>query len=340
MTDFRQLPNLAALRAFEAAARHQNFSRAAEEIHVTHGAISHQVRALEQDLGVALFTRNGKRIAITPEGQRFALTVRTSLQEIAGAADALRAGTRQRRLTVSSIPSFAARWLAPRLGKFIDLHPDIEVMLQSSGQLQDLARDSIDVGIRFGSGRYPGLTVEKLMGDFYYPVASPAYNGGRLPASPQHLAHCQPAALGRAVAAMVSGGRPGVAGAERRRAVSGFVDADSLGGRRRRHRAGAACGRDAGNRVGRTGAPVRCRSEMPGQLLRRLYPGSLAQTAGRGIPQLAAGGNSQVRAASGRVHRVMEHLHRRPRKCLAALRASQRADPPCKPMKYGEYHYK
>lgn len=190
MTDFRQLPNLAALRAFEAAARHQNFSRAAEEIHLTHGAISHQVRALEQDLGVALFTRNGKRIAITPEGQRFALTVRTSLQEIAGAADALRAGTRQKRLTVSAIPSFAARWLAPRLGKFIDLHPDIEVMLQSSGQLQDLARDAIDVGIRFGSGRYPGLTVEKLMGDFYYPVASPAYDGGRLPTSPQQLAHC------------------------------------------------------------------------------------------------------------------------------------------------------
>lgn len=190
MTDFRQLPNLAALRAFEAAARHQNFSRAAEEIHLTHGAISHQVRALEQDLGVALFTRNGKRIAITPEGQRFALTVRKSLQEIVSAASALRADTRQQRLTVSSIPSFAARWLAPRLGKFIDLHPDIEVMLQSSGQLQDLARDSIDVGIRFGSGRYPGLAVEKLMGDYYYPVASPAYDGGRLPASPQQLAHC------------------------------------------------------------------------------------------------------------------------------------------------------
>ena len=188
MTNFRQLPNLAALRAFEAAARHQNFSRAAEEIHLTHGAISHQVRALEQDLGVALFTRNGKRIAITPDGERFALTVRKSLQEIAGAADALRAGTRQKRLTVSSIPSFAARWLAPRLGKFIDQHPDIEVVLQSSGQLQDLARDAIDVGIRFGRGRYPGLAVEKLMGDFYYPVASPAYNGGRLPASPQQLA--------------------------------------------------------------------------------------------------------------------------------------------------------
>lgn len=190
MTDFRQLPNLAALRAFEAAARHQNFSRAADEIHLTHGAISHQVRALEQDLGVALFTRNGKRIAITPEGKRFALTVRKSLQEIAGAASALRADARQQRLTVSAIPSFAARWLAPRLGKFIDLHPDIEVTLQSSSQLQDLARDSIDVGIRFGSGRYPGLAVEKLMGDYYYPVASPAYDGGRLPASPQQLAHC------------------------------------------------------------------------------------------------------------------------------------------------------
>ncbi|MDO9191509.1 MAG: LysR family transcriptional regulator, partial [Undibacterium sp.] len=83
MTDFRHLPNLAALRAFEAASRHQNFSRAAEEIHLTHGAISHQVRALEQELGLQLFVRNGKKIAITEDGQRFAQVIRDSLQQIA-----------------------------------------------------------------------------------------------------------------------------------------------------------------------------------------------------------------------------------------------------------------
>lgn len=185
--DLRRLPNLAALRAFEAAARYQNFSHAAQEVHVTHGAISHQVRALEQELGVALFTRHGKRLAITPQGERFAQVVRSALQEIVEAAQVLRADTRQKRLTVSSIPSFAARWLAPRLGRFIDLHPDTELVLQSSGQLHDLVRDSIDVGIRFGSGQYPGLAVEKLMGDVYYPVASPNYNGACLPTSVQQL---------------------------------------------------------------------------------------------------------------------------------------------------------
>ena len=183
----RRLPNLAALRAFEAAARYQNFSRAAEEIHVTHGAISHQVRALEQDLGIALFTRHGKRLTVTAEGERFAATIRKSLMEIAAAADAIRSNTTHKRLTITTLPSFASRWLAPRLGKFIDLHPDTEVVLQSSSQLTDMFREQVDVAIRFGAGRYPALSVEKLMGDYYYPVVSPAYNGGKLPASPQDL---------------------------------------------------------------------------------------------------------------------------------------------------------
>jgi LysR family glycine cleavage system transcriptional activator len=191
MTNLRRLPNLVALRAFEAAARHQNFSRAADELHVTHGAVSHQVRALEQDLGVALFTRHGKRLTITPQGVRFAQAVRNALQDIADATQVLCEETRQKRLTVSSIPSFAARWLAPRLGKFIDQNPDTELVLQSSGLLQDLARDGIDVGIRFGLGQYPGLVVERLMGDSYYPVASPSYLQGLLPTTPKQLKQAQ-----------------------------------------------------------------------------------------------------------------------------------------------------
>ncbi len=187
MSDLRKLPNLAALRAFEAAARHQNFSRAAEEIHVTHGAISHQVRALEQELGVALFARHGKRLTITPAGERFAATLRKSLLEIVRATEEMKSSGQQKRLTITTLPSFASRWLAPRLGKFIDLHPDTEVVLQSSGQLTDFSRDPVDVGIRFGGGRYPGLAVEKLMGDCYYPVASPRYNGGHLPTRPAEL---------------------------------------------------------------------------------------------------------------------------------------------------------
>jgi LysR family glycine cleavage system transcriptional activator len=190
MADLRRLPNLAALRAFEAAARHENFSRAAEEIHVTHGAISHQVRALEEELGVPLFVRHGKRITITPQGERFAATLRKALGEIAGAAEALKADAGHQRLTITALPSIASRWLSPRLGKFIDQHPGLEVMLQSSSQLTDFVRESVDIGIRFGRGHYPGLAVEKLMDDYYYPVASPRFNGGKLPRTPQKMVQC------------------------------------------------------------------------------------------------------------------------------------------------------
>jgi LysR family transcriptional regulator, glycine cleavage system transcriptional activator len=188
MADLRRLPNLTALRAFEAAARHQNFSRAADEIHVTHGAISHQIRALEQELGLDLFNRNGKRIAITADGQRFAQVVRQALFDIALATDELRASSRQQRLTVTALPSFAGRWLSPRLGRFIEQNPAVEVMLQSSNHLTDFGREPVDLGIRFGSGLYPGLSVELLLDDYYYPVVSPRFNGGQLPRSPQQLA--------------------------------------------------------------------------------------------------------------------------------------------------------
>ncbi|AYD66109.1 transcriptional regulator GcvA [Achromobacter sp. B7] len=191
MSELHRLPNLLTLRAFEAAARHQNFSRAADEMHVTHGAVSHQIRALEQDLGVALFTRHGKRLTITLQGAQFAQAVRRALQDIAQATQAIREESRQKRITVSSIPSFAARWLAPRLGKFIEQNPGTELVLQTSGRLHDLVRDGIDVGIRFGQGQYPGLAVQRLMGDSYYPVASPSYNGGGLPATPQQLTPAQ-----------------------------------------------------------------------------------------------------------------------------------------------------
>jgi LysR family glycine cleavage system transcriptional activator len=191
-----RLPNFSALRAFEAAARHENFSRAAEELHLTHGAISHQVRALEEELGRPLFVRNGRHVKVTADGLKFAQFLSKTFADITVAADNLRPSSANRRLTISSIPSFAARWLAPRLGEFIDRHPDIEVVLQSSGQLQDLAREGIDVGIRFGRGNYPGLVVERMMGDVYYPVVSPHYRAGPLPVVPDDLAQ---AALLRSV---------------------------------------------------------------------------------------------------------------------------------------------
>jgi LysR family glycine cleavage system transcriptional activator len=189
MSELPRLPNFSALRAFEAAARHENFSRAAEELHLTHGAISHQVRALEEELGLPLFVRNGRQVRVTAEGRRFAEAIAQAVGDIAQAAATLRpaAGSIQ-RLSVTAIPSFAARWLAPRLGTFIEQNPGVEVILQASSQLQDLVREGIDVGIRFGKGRYPGLVAERLMGEVYYPVVSPNYRYGPLPLKPDDLA--------------------------------------------------------------------------------------------------------------------------------------------------------
>jgi LysR family glycine cleavage system transcriptional activator len=183
-----RLPTFQQLRAFEAAARHENFSRAADELHLTHGAISHQVRALEQELGTPLFVRNGRHVKVTPDGLKFAQVLAKAFGDIAAGADALRPGRGTQRLTVSAIPSFAARWLAPRLAQFIERHPDVEVLLQASGHLQDLEREGIDVGIRFGRGQYPGMVVDRLMGDIHYPAVSPHYRGGALPQTPAELA--------------------------------------------------------------------------------------------------------------------------------------------------------
>ncbi len=180
--DLRRLPNLSALRAFEAAARLESFSRAAEELFVTHGAISHQIRALEQELGTTLFARNGKRISITPAGRQYATSIRAALDDIAQATRKLQAGTRsERRLVLTTMPSFASRWLTPRIGRFIDRHPELEVELRCSAHLIDFERDDVDVALRMGKGNWPGLHIEKVLDDVFFPACSPAYNGGRLP---------------------------------------------------------------------------------------------------------------------------------------------------------------
>ncbi|MBN4664638.1 transcriptional regulator GcvA [Pandoraea nosoerga] len=180
--DLRRLPNLSALRAFEAAARLESFSRAAEELFVTHGAISHQIRALEQELGTTLFARNGKRISITPTGRQYALSIRAALGDIAQATRKLQAGTRsERRLVLTTMPSFASRWLTPRIGRFIDRHPELEVELRCSAELVDFERDDVDVALRMGKGNWPGLHIEKVLEDVFFPACSPTYNNGRLP---------------------------------------------------------------------------------------------------------------------------------------------------------------
>jgi LysR family glycine cleavage system transcriptional activator len=183
-----RLPALTALRAFEVAARHESFSRAATELFVTHGAVSHQIRALEAELGQALFARHGKRVSLTPAGRAYAQRVREALLEIADATRALMAGSRDKRLTISTMPSFAARWLTPRIGSFIEEHPELDVELMSSNALVDFHRDEVDIALRMGSGDYPGLYVERLLDDVFFPVCSPHFNAGRLPAQPHDMA--------------------------------------------------------------------------------------------------------------------------------------------------------
>ncbi|KND60906.1 Glycine cleavage system transcriptional activator GcvA [Candidatus Burkholderia verschuerenii] len=185
--DLRQLPALNALRAFEAAARHESFSRAADELFVTHGAVSHQIRGLEAELGVPLFARDGKRVRLTDRGRQYAMEVRAALVALAESTRRVRSSDRDRRLIVSTIPSFSARWLTPRIGTFIVKHPEIDLELLTTGTLIDFNQDDVDVALRFGYGKYSGLHAEKLLDEIFFPACSPDFNGGKLPRQPRDL---------------------------------------------------------------------------------------------------------------------------------------------------------
>ena len=182
----RRLPPLSALRPFEAAARLESFSRAAEELHLTHGAISRQVRALEDHVGAELFTRHGKRVTLTASGRAFAERVRAALHEIQVAAEAVGSRRRENRLTVSVLPSFASRWLMPRLIGFMEAHPEIEVSVMATTALANFTTDEVDIGIRFGRGPYPPLVCEPFLDDEWFPVASPKL---KTPRHPRDLLH-------------------------------------------------------------------------------------------------------------------------------------------------------
>lgn len=183
-----RLPNMQTLRAFEAAARLRSVTRAAESLHLTHGAISHQIKMLERDIGVGLFEPAGRGIRLTDEGERFAGRVRSALADLEGAVRELSDRHNPRRLRVSVAPSFAARWLLPRIGSFLAAHPDIDLDVRATIALVDFRRADDDVGIRFGGGNWPDVIVELLFDEFYTPVCSPRLNGGRLPATPRDLA--------------------------------------------------------------------------------------------------------------------------------------------------------
>jgi LysR family glycine cleavage system transcriptional activator len=183
----RVLPPLETFRFFEAAARHLNFTRAAEEMHVTHGAVSQRIKRLEEHLGKSLFRRSGRGMLLTDDGRLLLERVRTAIGEITEGVEAIRSGSRDRILTISTIPGFAAYWLMPRLAEFIEHHPDIEVNIRPTMSLTDFTRDGVDMAVRFGAGEWPGLISIKLYDEELVPVCSPAFREGRLPRVPGDL---------------------------------------------------------------------------------------------------------------------------------------------------------
>ncbi len=186
----RRLPPLNALRAFEAAARHLSFTRAAGELNVTQAAISHQVKALEARLGVTLFRRLNRRLLLTDAGQAYLPDVRDSFDLLAEATERLTARDRAGVLTVSVLPSFAARWLVPRLSAFREAYPDIDVLIAPSNDIIDFARDDVDVAIRYGEGKWPGLRADRMMTEDIFPVCSPKLLEGPRPLNlPDDLRH-------------------------------------------------------------------------------------------------------------------------------------------------------
>jgi len=169
----RPLPPLNALRAFDAAARHLSFTRAADELAVTQAAISHQVKALETLLGVKLFRRLTRELRLTEEGHALAPGLRDAFDRLAQAVERVRAPGRA-VLTLSTLTTFAVSWLVPRLPRFQDAHPEIEVRVSANPRLVDFAREDVDAAIRFGGTEWPGLVQHELFGFRLTPLAPPS----------------------------------------------------------------------------------------------------------------------------------------------------------------------
>jgi LysR family glycine cleavage system transcriptional activator len=177
----RRLPPLNALRAFEAAARHLSFAKAADELHVTPAAVSHQIKALEAHLGVTLFRRLNKSVLLTDAAQIILPGIRDGFDRMAQALEKLSGHDSANVLSVTVTPSFGARWLVPRLERFRAAHPEITVRFDASERLVDFARDPIDMGVRYGSGQYAGLESRLLIREEVFPVCSPRLLEGRHP---------------------------------------------------------------------------------------------------------------------------------------------------------------
>jgi len=181
------IPPLSSLRSFEAVARLGSVTLAAQELHVTHSAISQQLKSLEETLGVGLFIRDGRTLQVSEDGRLYALQVRETLGTLVEATRQIKTQPRAMELVVAVMPSFGHSWLLPRIDRFLERHPGFSVRLQASLTLSNLAQETIDLGVRMGRGDWPGLEKRLMFHDDLMVVAAPGFRGGDLPRTPQAI---------------------------------------------------------------------------------------------------------------------------------------------------------
>jgi LysR family glycine cleavage system transcriptional activator len=177
----RDIPGLQSLKAFDAAARHLSFTRAASELNVTPAAVSHQIREMEDLIGVRLFERTSRTMALTRHGQILKTAVGDALESLTSALQRIRLSASPDQIRVTASPSIAAKWLVPRLDRFLETMPGADVRIDVSSATLDFDREDVDVAIRFGNGDYPDLIVEQLFQDTLFPVCSPSLLEGKPP---------------------------------------------------------------------------------------------------------------------------------------------------------------
>lgn len=181
-----RLPPLNALKAFDSAARHLSFTKAADELFVTQAAVSHQIKALEEHLAIKLFTRRNRSLLLTEEGQIYAVEIQEMFKHLQEATTRLQQKNNKGTINVSTPPSFASQWLIPRISQFSELEPDIDVRIQAVNHDEDFMADDIDIAIYHGRGRWSGMVSEKLLSEFLTPMCSPLVLNKSKPL--QHLA--------------------------------------------------------------------------------------------------------------------------------------------------------
>lgn len=178
---------MSALRSFDAVARLGSVTQAAAELHVTHSAVSHQIKLLEELLGTPLFLRDGRNLRLTEDGRMYAMQVRRGLGEIAEATRLAQARPREDELVVAVLPSFCLHWLLPRLPRFQQRYPHYRVSLSASLDVQDIRQGLVDIAVRIGLGQWEGLHSKLLFTDELVAIAAPHFNGGHLPRTPAEL---------------------------------------------------------------------------------------------------------------------------------------------------------